>query len=185
MAKAMPIDNLIGIFQHVNTIQGDFTQLVEAQGSTVEQSNGNFILQRPDHFRWNVTAPLKQLTVADGRYIWLYQPDLQQVNVSRMTKQIAQTPLAILSGSTATLTKSYIVSESNNGKTFILNAKNPTAQFRRVELTIVKHKITKMILLDNLAQTTTLNFSHVMVNQPLDTKAFQFKPPHGVDVIHD
>ena len=178
-------DNLIAIFKHINTIQGDFTQTIENQSDlAIANSKGNFILQRPNHFRWEVTTPLKQLTVADGQKIWLYQPDLQQATVTAMSKRLGQTPLVILSGSTTVLRGNYTISQPHQGNTFILIPKNSASEFNRIELTIVKQKLTQMILFDSLGQKTRLQFNHVILNKTINEKLFQFTPSKDVDIIH-
>lgn len=174
--------DLIAIFKPINTIQGHFTQVIEDQnGQTISTSQGRFILQRPDHFRWEVLTPFKQLMIANGKTFWLYQPDLQQVTKSPMSKKIGQTPLAILSGSTKALTEHYQVSKK--GDTFILIPKTKATQFHRIELTLDGRKISQMILMDSFLQKTILTFNHIRLNQSVKPQIFTFTPPKGVDVI--
>lgn len=175
-------DDLINIFKPINTIQGSFTQVIKDQnGQIISNSKGKFILQRPNHFRWEVLTPLKQLMIANGKTLWLYQPDLEQVTESPISKKIGQTPLAILSGSTKALTEHYQVSKK--GHTFILIPKTNTTAFHRIELTLNGCKITQMILLDSFSQRTILTFTDLLLNKNVSPKTFEFVVPKGVDVI--
>jgi len=180
-------DHLVKIFQGIDTIKGNFTQTIIGQdGKTViATSKGNFILQRPDHFRWNVITPPKQLTVADGKHIWQYQPDLQQVTISPMSQKIEQTPLAVLSGSAKALGGNYRITQTDDGNTFILTSKHANTEFHRIELTIRANKIKCMILFDSLGQKTEFIFNHIVLNKRLPAKTFKFTAPKGVDVIRN
>ncbi len=42
-----------------------------------------------------------------------------------------------------------------------------------------------MVLRDALGQTTTLDFSDVERNPPIDPSTFAFVPPKGADVLRD
>lgn len=176
-------DSLIDLFSNTQTISGKFTQTVYDQsGKSLAKSSGNFIIQRPNKFRWDVKTPMQQLTIADGNKIWLYQPDLMQVTVSRMTQKVGQTPLAILSGSSAALQNNFLIrSNGNNG--YKLISKVNQSPFKVIMLYFVNNKISQMQLYDNLGQKTQINFSGVTSNESVSNNAFRFRVPKGVDII--
>lgn len=176
-------ENLANQFKAVSTIQGDFTQVVYSQNKQVlASSKGNFKIKRPNQFRWNAITPLQQLTIADGKTIWLYQPDLEQVTESVMTSRIGHTPLAILSGSSSALSQSYTITQSATDS-YQLIAKSATDAFHKILITIKDKKISEMDLYDTLGQKTKVMFSKVQLNSPINKNAFQFVAPKGVDVI--
>jgi outer membrane lipoprotein carrier protein len=176
-------DNLVAAFKNTTTIQGQFTQRVYNQRQhLLSSSHGNFKIQRPNKFVWNVTKPMAQLTIADGKQIWLYQPDLLQVTVSPMTQKIGATPLAILSGSTAALTQNFTMKQLGPQK-YALTAKQSDSAFSKITLQLAGKTIKKMQLADSFGQKTVINFTDVSINNTLAKKAFTFTPPKGVDVI--
>ena len=64
--------------------KADFTQSVTSppksgQEARTKVSSGSFEFQRPGKFRFNYTKPFEQLIVADGKTLWLYDADLNQV----------------------------------------------------------------------------------------------------------
>ena len=62
-------------------MDGQFTQKVyDGGGKLKETSNGRVALSAPRLFRWEYNAPYEQLIVADGKTVWIYEPDLQQVS---------------------------------------------------------------------------------------------------------
>lgn len=176
-------NNLANIFKSVRSLQGKFVQQVYDQNKhVIARTTGQFIIQRPNKFRWQVTSPLKQLTIANGKKLWLYQPDLQQVTTSGMSQKIGQTPLAILSGSTEALNKAYAITQT--GKTqYQLTAKQVDSAFSQIDLLMNGRAIEKMTLKDSLGQQTVVNFSAVRVNAKVSPDMFEFSIPKGVDVI--
>lgn len=175
--------NLANQFKNISTIQGDFTQAVYSQGNQMLASSaGSFKIKRPNQFRWSVLTPMKQLTIADGKQIWLYQPDLMQVTESAMTSRIGHTPLAILSGSTSALGESYAITQPNKN-TYQLIAKSTSGAFHKIILTMNGNRISEMVLYDTLGQKTKVTFSHVQIDGKIKENAFQFVAPKGVDVI--
>lgn len=180
---ASPSQQLIRIFKHINTLSGQFTQTVyDGSGQPIATSKGTFAVQRPNKFSWNATSPLRQLTIADGKTVWLYQPDLKQVTKTAMTDKIGQTPLAILSGSTAALQNNFVISSSKANQ-FMLKAKAQGASFKEIILFVKSNAPTAMTLFDSLGQKTELKFTDVQVNHALKKHPFQFSVPKGVDVV--
>jgi outer membrane lipoprotein carrier protein len=176
-------EKLAAIFKPVTTITGQFTQTVYDQnGQAIAKSNGDFSIQRPNHFRWSVNNPMQQLTIADGKKLWLYQPDLLQVTVSPMTQKIGHTPLAILSGSTTALNSTYSITQQS-AKQFTLVAKQQNNTFTKIVLLFAGARIEQMQLFDSLNQKTIIDFSNVKLNASINNNAFKFAIPKGVDVI--
>lgn len=172
------------LLQSTQTLQADFSQVVydEAQ-HPLSTSVGSFILEKPNKFYWIITKPTKQIIVNDGKSIWNYQPDLEQVVVSKSTNGIDATPLAILGGSASALTKNFVITQINSN-TFKLMAKKP-GTFKYVWLYFVNNLIDGMKLQDALGQSTKLEFSHVVANSAIPNTKFIFTVPDGVDVIHN
>jgi len=172
------------LLQNTQTIQADFSQIVyDEDGHALSTSIGSFVLKKPNKFYWIITKPSKQIIVNDGKNIWNYQPDLEQVIVSKSSNTLQATPLAILSGSTGALTKNFSITQTDNN-TFKLVAKHD-GTFKYVWLNFSKGIINGMKLQDALGQSTTLKFSHVIVNIVPPSTKFMFTIPDGVDVIHN
>ena len=178
-------DALIKMFSNINSISANFKQTVYDQnGNALSVSTGSLLIARPDKFRWNMTAPMTQLSVGDGKQVWTYQPDLEQVSVNPMTAQIGQTPLAILSGSVSALTQYFTIQATSN-QTFKLMAKDPNAPFSEVDLQFNGSLISSMTLIDSLDQKTVLSFSNVKNNLAVLASQFTFVVPQGVDVVNN
>lgn len=179
-------ENLILIFNKTNTIQSKFKQEVkDGSEQIISTSIGTMIIQRPNRFRWETNTPMRQLAIADGQQIWVYQPDLEQVTISPMSHEIGQTPLAILSGSTASLEQNFTIQQKDLHE-FILTARKNAVPFHTVILIFdAEQRLTQMQLKDELGQTTVLYFIDFRLNPVIAKNSFTFVIPKGIDVIHN
>jgi outer membrane lipoprotein-sorting protein len=55
--------------------------------------------------------------------------------------------------------------------------------FSRLELAFSDDTLTRMVFFDNLAQTTIVTLSDVVVNEEIDPAQFVFSAPDTVDVV--
>src|SRR5688500_9411768 len=79
------------------SVSGSFSQgVTDANGHRGDASQGRFALQAPRQFRWETLQPYQQTIVADGRRVWVYEPDLEQVSVRSQGVAEAQSPLTVL-----------------------------------------------------------------------------------------
>ena len=171
---------------NVITLQGRFEQtLIDAEGIVVEESSGTLELERPARFRWSYNEPYEQWLIADGRNVWSYDLDLQQVTVKPQQQALANTPALLLGGSEDAL------QQFNFGGTTVeevttwvrLEPKNSDNGFNRIELGFIDEKLQRMIFFDNLEQTTLVALYDVIINEPIDAERFEFYVPAGVDVV--
>ena len=171
---------------NVITLQGRFEQtLIDAEGIVVEESSGTLELERPARFRWSYNEPYEQWLIADGRNVWSYDLDLQQVTVKPQQQALANTPALLLGGSEDAL------EQFNFGGTTVeevttwvrLEPKNSDNGFNRIELGFIDEKLQRMIFFDNLEQTTLVALYDVIINEPIDAERFEFYVPAGVDVV--
>lgn len=170
----------------LKTMRAAFAQtVVDPDGATVEETSGELLVSRPDRFRLQYTAPYEQLYVADGKQVWMYDKDLEQVTVKKQGEALGSTPALLLS-STAPLTKNFDVTElgAREGLTWIeLKPKRQDASFESVQLALEDSTLRVMEMVDGFGQRTRLQFERIERNPRLDADAFRFTPPKGVDVI--
>ena len=171
----------------VRTLSADFVQVVRSrEGQISSRAVGRLSLSRPDRFRWDYREPYVQVIVADGRRLWLYDADLEQVTVRPLEAGLGSTPAMLLSGAGA-VGESFTggpVERDGEWTWCRLVPKQRTSDFERVSLAFNgRGKLVAMQLVDKLGQSTELNFSDVELNARLDPGLFSFTPPKGADVI--
>ena len=170
------------------TLEADFSQvLLEADSDRTRVSEGRFYLHRPQRFRWDYESPAPQLVVADGEHLWLYDPDLEQVTVRRLDESLSSTPAMLLSGQ-GSLEDSFEMGAAyrEDGVDWVeLAPRGEATDFSGVRVGFRDGVLASMELIDALGQVTVINFSGVVVNEPLDPALFVFIPPPGADVLRD
>ena len=169
----------------IRSMTADFKQVVKAKQREVSRSSGTMALERPGRFRWQTKQPMEQLVVADGKKMWVYDVDLEQVTVKKQEKGLGGTAALFLSGYDDTVTRDLDVTQKNEGKTitFDLKSKSAKANFQRIKLVFTADNLTGLELHDQLGQTTTVKLNQIKSNPKLTAKLFQFKPPKGVDIV--
>jgi outer membrane lipoprotein carrier protein len=171
---------------NLQTLQAEFKQtLTDGKGQVTERSSGTLAIQRPNRFRWDYREPHEQLIVADGTQIWLYDADLEQVTVRALDTSLSATPAMLLSGE-GKLADNFTVTESSrdaNAEWVMMEPKRSDTDFKWVRLGLTGDSLKFMQLADKLGQITTLEFSSVQRNAPIDASRFKFTPPPGSDVI--
>ena len=168
--------------------QAAFEQKVyDRAGKLVQSATGTFAFQRPGKFRWAYARPNGQLIVGDGAKVWIWDEDLNQVTVRRLSRAIGTTPAALLSGA-AEITQAFAMQDLGvrDGLEWLeARPREKDAGFERIRLGLGTAGVEAMELVDPFGQTTLLRFSGLVRNPKLEPDAFRFTPPKGADVLGD
>jgi len=171
----------------VNTLSANFSQIVRNRDNqVVDRASGKLSLSRPDRFRWDYEKPYLQTIVADGKRLWLYDSDLEQVTVRALEQGLGSTPAMLLSGSgkVGDAFTSSAVERQGDWTWCRLVPKQQGADFEQVSLAFDRtDELAAMELRDKLGQTTVIEFGALRRNVALDQRLFRFEPPPGADVI--
>ncbi len=176
------------IMSNTMTFEADFEQNVYRENSDqAETTIGRFLIQRPNHFRWQTKQPFEQSIIADGRALWTYDPELEQVTIQDQQSVLADSPLLLLTSSVEKLVKAFDIQqvESNaeqKREMFSLTPIEP-GLFESVHILIIDQKITEFFLLDTLGGRTSVVFTNIKLNHRVSLSEFIFTPPEGIDVI--
>jgi chaperone LolA len=169
----------------VRTMSGRFEQSLVENDEITETSRGTFRIMRPGRFRWSYSEPYEQLLVADGSNVWSYDVDLEQVTVKPQAEALGSTPASLLGGSAEALDSFEVKgSFTDRGTTWVrLQPRAGDSSFETVELGFTDGLLTRMILADDLEQTTLVALFDVEVNEEIDPGQFRFSPPDDVDLV--
>jgi outer membrane lipoprotein carrier protein len=170
----------------VQSASGDFVQYtVGPQGQTKPQQRGKFLFMRPGRFKWDVLKPYEQQIVSDGKEIYQFDADLNQVTVRKAGQAIGASPAAILFGS-GSLEQSFQVSTLPDKESLAwlrAKPKQPDAGFVHVDMGFKDGVPHRIVLLDAFGQTTHIEISALIRNPGLSTSNFDFATPKGADVV--
>lgn len=185
-AAATAIDQLRSFLTQTTSARGEFAQTVTGR-SKPQTASGSFVFQRPGRFRWAYDKPYEQLIVGDGERLVIFDKDLNQVTIKRLTAALPSSPASILFGSND-FEKEFEVSDAGarDGLQWILaKPRAKDSAFERIEIGFRDGLPAAMQLTDNFGQRTELVLSKVERNPRLDPAAFRFSPPKGADVLEE
>lgn len=170
----------------IHTLHAHFSQTVHAKRHLISTSSGVMVVARPNRFRWQTLRPMAQSVVADGKTVWIYDVELEQVTVSKQTRKLGVAGALFLSGDADAVKRDFKVTSRQLGTTVIfdLHAKSSKSSFDRVRLTFKKGILADIELDDQLGQHTAIHLSQVVINQPQPARLFHLHIPAGVDVVH-
>jgi outer membrane lipoprotein carrier protein len=184
-ATPTPLDQYL---DGLRTLRTEFSQTVtDGRGEQVQQADGKLIIVRPGKFRWELTPagnPSAQLMVSDGKNLWFYDRDLEQVSVKPATVLTA-TPASLLSGA-GDIRALFTVSAAGkrDGLDWVkVVPRQGDADFREAQLAFTRGELKRMVLKDKLGQTVRLDFLTSSRNVPVSESEVQFSPPTGADLI--
>ncbi|MEP6906772.1 MAG: outer membrane lipoprotein chaperone LolA [Pseudoxanthomonas sp.] len=182
-------DDLKSFTTGLKGLDGQFTQQVyDAKGKLKETSSGRVALSAPRLFRWEYAKPYPQLIVADGRKVWVYDPDLQQVTVREQGSEEQNSPLSALIDP-AKLDQQFNVKESGttDGLQWLtLTPKSEgDASFQSARLGFGKTGLARMEVVDAVGQNTKISFGGWKRNPTFAGTTFKYTPAQGVDVVGD
>jgi len=176
----------------LTSLRADFTQtLTDSRGRRLESVQGTLAVLRPGRSRWDVrpvdagSPDSGQLMVADGRNVWFYDRDLEQVTVRPAGDALTATPAMLLSGA-GDLRASFEVAAAprSQGLDWVrVRPRRTDAEFREARLGFEGVELRRMELDDRLGQKAVLIFTGGRRNTPVEAAELRFTPPPGVDVI--
>ncbi len=186
--QADSVKRLTGLLQKAETLTGRFSQLsLDGTGTQLQETSGELALKRPGQFRWHTDEPMEQLLVSNGKKVWLYDPDLEQVTIQTLDQRLTHTPALLLSGDVSAISDNFDVSHQQAGEVvdFTLKPKAKDTLFDSLRLSFRGDVINDMQMVDGVGQRTNILFQGIELNQPLKADLFTFEIPEGADVISE
>lgn len=188
-AQADSIDVLKNFLLNVTSLRAKFTQVVVSpQSDRTRTSSGTFTLSRPNRFRFDYLKPYEQQIVSDGKTLWLYDMDLEQVTTRAYNSALDNTPAALLAGGAqATMAQENFILKNlpdANGLQWVEGTpRQEDGQIRTARIGFRNQELAVLEIVDNFGQKSTLTFTHVETNPQIADKVFDFQIPAGADVI--
>jgi outer membrane lipoprotein carrier protein len=193
--RALDVNEIVRKVQERYDATRDFTadvtqdMTVASLGKTIT-SHGTVAFKKPGKMRWELTQNDKQIIVADGNTLWLYQPGERQVLKAPFNAAFrSSTPVSFLTG-VGRITQDFTATldgESADGKMLylMLIPRRTDADVGKLRLSVARDTfdIRGAEIHDPLGNVSRLQFDHVQRNVGLADSQFVFQVPPGVDVI--
>jgi outer membrane lipoprotein carrier protein len=183
-------DNLNQALKNIHSMRADFTQkIVDHKGKEIHKSYGSMAIKRPGKFRWETTSPNKQLVIASGKRLWIYDADFEQVVIRALAKQTGETPALLLSDVNPNFETDYHIklekTSSKESQHYLLTPIDPNSMFQAIRMVFQQNALEEMELQDHLGHNTLIKFSHIKLNVSIADGYFHFSPPKNVDIIDE
>jgi len=197
-AAAQELDQVVNAVEStygkMADLQAEFTQVArnKSLGQDVK-AEGTVYLKKGGKMRWDYKNPSPQQIVSDGTNLWVYTPELNQVNKGDAPKALAGPAGSFLQG-LGKVREQFTVrflnpankTDASGRPVLDLTPKKPTALLTRLVLTVDpkdSYLVRQAVLYDQLQNTVTMSFNRVVLNPGLGDTLFAFTPPKGVAVV--
>ena len=197
-AQADSLDSLAQFLKQTRSMRADFVQVVaapakEGRPSKPKTSSGSFAFVRPSVFRFDYNKPFVQNIVADGKNLWLFDADLNQVTVRNQAQALGSTPASLIASANdlASLGKEFELqaAPSEAGVDWVVakpKMKDSSLQQVRIGLRSDDGQmvLAHLDIVDAFGTRSQIRFDKVDVNpSQLTASQFNFVPPKGADVV--
>ena len=161
-AKEVPLDVLSGYLNSLTSFQADFVQ-VNADGS---KSKGVVYVQRPGRARFDYAAPDKNLVIAAGGQLVIFDA---RSNQPPEQYPLARTPLNLILAQSVNLgAAKMVVGHQEVGNSTIVRAQDPKhPDYGTIDLVFSANPValTKWIITDDIGNQTSVSLGELQTGQ--------------------
>jgi len=169
----------------LKTFEADFVQTQPDEARFITNTSiGHFKLDRPGNLTWDYFKPDEQKIVVDGKNLWVYDLDLDQVTVRPIADVKADLPISWLLYNEP-IEDNFTIIESNNSsgvKWFNLTPKAATF-FQSIEVGMKDGEMHEVWMYQSDDNITKVKFSNIQSNHVIPYQDFQFSMPDGADLV--
>ncbi|GBD26434.1 Outer-membrane lipoprotein carrier protein [bacterium HR30] len=198
LSETVPVGSE-AVSQIVTRVQQRYDATVDLSGDVVQETTlvklnkrvtakGTFAFRKPGKMRWELANGMRETIVSDGKTLWIYRPDDQQV--IRMPFEQAfrsSTPVSFLTG-VGRLAEDFRAAIEPSDSPHLrlrLEPKHRNADVGVLWLEVDKttYDIVSAEVKDPLGNTSKLTLANVRRNSGLADDFFRFQVPEGTDVL--
>ncbi|MBI2202716.1 MAG: outer membrane lipoprotein chaperone LolA [Candidatus Rokubacteria bacterium] len=196
-AAAQPLDGVIRdvetAYGKLNDLKAEFSQSAfnKSLNQTI-QAQGTVFVKKGGKLRWEYREPTVQEIVSDGKTLWVYTPQLSQVNTGPAPEALAGPAGSFLAG-LGKLREHFDVrflnpaqpKDGDGNWTLDLTPKQALPTLSRLVLGVDPREflVRRAVVYDQFENTVTMRFSKVTANAGLPDKLFTFVAPKGVATV--
>ena len=183
------LDGLQKRYESTIDFMADFRQETELKTlNRMIEASGKVYFRRPGKMLWRYQDPKGQLILADGEYLYYYQPEQKQVIKSRLSKAfLSDTPLSFMLG-IGDLKRDFhgtLIGSETKHYVIQLTPKEELGGVGELRLGVEKGNfdILWARIEDAVGNVTTIHFSGMQRGVGFADSLFRLEVPEGVDVI--
>jgi len=183
-------------YENVKDLSAEFEQVTRFKGAdkTGPKSTGTIEVKKPGKMRWEFATPEKKSMVSDGKTLWMYDGEENQVIVNEfMQETTSVTALNFLEG-LGDLKKSFTVTLATapanatvKDAVFLTLTPKDTVDVQFTSILLAVDRKTglahEVFLTNPLGQQTRLTLAKLVKNKGLPDSRFVFEIPKDAEVI--
>ena len=172
----------INYLNTIQTIRGEFIQR-ERSSQINQKVSGEIFIKKPDQLLWSMESPNQKKVLINGKTITYFDADLEQVVISDYLKENQVSWVNLFLNRSLT-ESSYKFNEKklNNGETHI-RFDDMKGDYESVTLIFKSGLIQGINLFDKNANSISIEFTEIEINQKLSDNLFNYQFPSSADVI--
>lgn len=181
---------LKGIEQRYNraqTLQVQFSESYTVQGRPRKGESGELTLRKPGRMRWDYTNPAGKLFVSDGKDVYLYTPESNRVEKSKLkASDDMRAPMAFLLGKLdfAKDFRDFEVKQEGANYLVVARAKTDKLPYDKVQMLVTPdHEIQRLVIDGQDQSILTFQFAEEKLNPAVDDAQFKFLMPPGASMV--
>jgi outer membrane lipoprotein carrier protein len=183
------VDGLQKSYDATNDFVADFQQQTEVKTlNRTMKASGKLSFKRPGKMLWRYEEPKNQFVLTDGKHLYFYQPEQNQVIKSPLKNAFrGDIPLSFLLG-LGNLKKDFnatLKASDESQNVLRLEPKGEASGYSEILVAVSKSAsdILWVSVRDAAGNLTTLRFSAMRKGVGINDSLFQIKIPEGADVV--
>ena len=173
-------------YANAQDLKAEFTQVYTyTVYGREETSKGRVFFKKPGKMRWDYTSPTKKLFIADGKTLWVYEPEQSQYFKRSLASSQLPTALTFMSGkgNLADEFDAKLLKTADAESLYIeLIPKKDEGSYKSLRLLVdaKTFAVKASTVVDPVGNTNKVIFSKMKTNSSLPDSGFSFTPPAGV-----
>jgi outer membrane lipoprotein carrier protein len=183
------LSRIEGRYNHAKTLQVVFQEQYTRPGDIRRTDSGTLLLRKPGRMRWDYAQPKGKLFLSDGKNLYLYTPDTNEVEMTKMKEtEDMRAPLAFLLGNLKFSKDFRNIQAKPEGPLMRITAdpKTENLPYSAVEFVVTVDGIIREVKVTAYDKSVIdFNFKDEKLDPPLDAKLFQFHMPAGAKLVDE
>ena len=184
------IKSIQGVYDKAVDYSADFYQRSEVVSTKrAMKAAGTVHFKKNGRMYWEYTKPMKQKIIANADTMWIYEPDMNQVQqFDKKALGMSKTASSFLNG-IGKLMDDFDVTYSgkdDNGYLILdMVPKDEAAGFTDMKMYVDRatHNIVKTVTTDAYGNTNSIAFQNITFDTGVKDEFFDFKVPEGVHIV--
>ncbi len=176
-------------YNRARTLEVHFEQTYEAPGRAPKNESGELYLRKPGRMHWRYAQPPGKLFVSDGKYVYLYTPNNNRVERSKVKESDdMRAPLAFLLGKLDFQRdfKKFTYWPADGGTWVSAEPRSGKVSFTKVQFLVSPaFEIRRLIVAEDGGSSMEFRFEQERLNLTLAESLFRFQTPPGAEVVEN